>query len=51
MKNRVIYTDDKIYVFLSKKINNKEFILINNKINFIKSNYNVSEVLTIYYNI
>ena len=48
MKNKVIYTEDKIYVYLDTNSNKEEFKKIKRKINFIKYNYYVNHVIMVY---
>ena len=48
MKNRIIYTEDKIYAYLKSGLNQSEFRKVKNKIQFIKSNYNVNQIIMIY---
>ncbi len=48
MKNRVIYTEDKIYVYLTKRLDKQELKKIREKINFIKAHYVINQTIMVH---
>ena len=48
MKNRVIYTEDKIYVYLTKHLDKQELKKIREKINFIKAHYVINQTIMVH---
>lgn len=48
MKNRVIYIEDKIYVYIDSNSTKNDLKKIRKKVDFIKSNYGVDQTIMVY---
>jgi len=45
MKSNLIYSDDKLYVYLNGKSNKKDFKNLQNKLNYLVNSYDINDIV------
>ena len=45
MKSNLIYSDDKLYVYLNGKSNKKDFRNLYNKLNYLVNSYDINDII------